>query len=217
MSNATATESERSFVLVLGLDLDDQQSSGHAFDQALRIAARIPRCEMHVVYVLQPEASVERSGEAAGLLKLYVSEKATALPLAVPLRAGIHVRRGDAAKEIAQLAADVGADMIVVGTHKAPHLKSIFLGSTAERVLSTATCPVFVAGPRPKPQPSHVITIEGPCPDCVERRNATQGRAWWCARHSERHHLRRHHVYSYHSELPFADHDSEVTPIGTDA
>ncbi|HLK39740.1 MAG TPA: universal stress protein [Polyangiaceae bacterium] len=214
MSNVVATGGGRSFVLVLGIDLNDQQSSGHAFDQALRLAARIPHGEVHVIHVVHPEASAEKSNEAAGLLKLYVSDKAAALGLGGPLRTGIHVRRGDPAKEIAQLAADLDADMIVVGTHKAPHLRSIFVGSTGERVLATAKCPVFVAGPRPSPQPSHIIIIEPPCPECVERRSATQGREWWCGRHAERHHLRRHHIYSYHSELPFAEHDSAVTPTG---
>lgn len=216
MLTIPANAAERPFVLVLGLDLADQASSGFAFDEALRMASRIAGSQMHVVYVVAPETTAEAAHEAAGLLRLYVSEKAEAMSERGPQRAGIHVRQGDAAKEIAQLATDVGADVIVVGTHKPPHLKNLFVGSTAERVMATATCSVFVAGPRPRPEPSHVIVIEPPCPDCVRERMATQGRAWWCARHSEHHHLRRHHVYSYHSELPFGEHDSEVTATGTD-
>jgi hypothetical protein len=133
-----------------------------------------------------------------------------------PQRAGIHVRRGDAAREIAQLGTDIGADVVIVGTHKAPQLKSLFVGSTAQRVMATATCPVLVAGPRPHLPPSHIIVIDPPCSDCLRERTATQGRAWWCARHSENHHLRRHHIYSYHSEIPMAEHDSEVVPTGVD-
>ena len=83
--------------------------------------------------------------------------------------------------------------------------------------MATATCPVVVAGPRPKPQPSHIITIEGPCPDCVQARVETHGARWWCARHSEHHAvLRHHHLYSYHTELPFSDHDSEISATGVD-
>jgi nucleotide-binding universal stress UspA family protein len=216
MNSNVVGASERPFVLVLGLDLADQESSGHAFDTAVRIVSRIPGSEMHIVHVVGSETSAEASEQAAGLLRLYVGEKATALGLRGPQRAGVHVRRGDAAREIAQLATDVGADAIVVGTHKAPYLKSLFVGSTAERVMATAACPVLVAGPRPRPQPSHVIVIEPPCPDCVQQRAATQGRSWWCARHSEHHHLRRHHVYSYRSDLPFGEHDSEVTATGTE-
>ena len=97
-------------------------------------------------------------------------EKATELGGLARQSVGIHVRQGDAAKEIAQLATEVGADMIVVGTHKPVHLKSLFVGSTAERVMAAARCPVVVAGPRPKAEPSHTIIIDPPCPDCVQTR-----------------------------------------------
>jgi nucleotide-binding universal stress UspA family protein len=206
---------DRPFVMVLALDLADQDSSGYAFDQAMRIASRIDRNDVHVLYVMAEDATPERVRESAELLQLYVAEKAAALAMRGPQRAGIHVRCGDSAKEIAQLSADIGADMIVVGAGKAAHLSGLWLGSTAERVMAVSPLPVFVAGPRPKPRPSHVIVIEPPCPDCVQQRLATQGRVWWCERHSENHHLRRHHIYSYQSDFPFAQHDSAILPTGT--
>jgi len=209
---AADTDNERPFVVVLGLDLDETGSSGFAFEQAARIAGRIAGAVLHVLHVLAPEAA-STAPETAGLLRLYVSEKSTVLGDAAPTLMGIHVRRGDPAKEIAQLAAEVAADLVVVGSHRAP-LKNLFLSTTAERVMAVATCPVFVAGPKPRPQPSHVIVIDPPCPDCVKQREVTEGRTWWCARHSENHHLRRHHAYSYQGELPFETHDSEVTATG---
>ena len=216
MPDNYATLQVRPFVLVLGLDLTEQESSGYAFDQAVHIASRIDHSEVHVVHVVANDVSPERTREAAELLQLYVAEKAAALSIRGPRRAGVHTQAGDPAKEIAQLAADVGADMIVVGARRAHHVSGLWLGSTAARVMAATTCPVFVAGPRPKPQPSHVIVIEPPCPDCVERRFATRGRSWWCDRHSENHHMRRHHVYSYEGDFPFAGHDSAVTPTGVD-
>jgi nucleotide-binding universal stress UspA family protein len=212
MSRPIASDNEQPFTVVLGLDLDDTESSGFAFDQGARIVGRIPGAVLHVLHVLAPEA-VTLAPETAGLLRLYVSEKAVALDAAAPSRVGVHVRRGDAAKEIAQLAVEVAADVIVVGSHKAA-VKHLFLSTTAERVMAVATCPVLVAGPKPPPQPSHMIVIEPTCPDCAQQRALTQGRTWWCARHSESHHLRRHHSYSYQSELPFETHDSEVSPTG---
>lgn len=215
-SNSAAGTQQRPFVIVIGLDLKDQDSSGYAFDQAMRMASRIASSEAHVVYVVAEDVKNDSLQGIVELLELYVAEKAAALGVRGPTRAGIHVRRGDPAKGIGQLASDVGADMVVVGARKGPHLSGVWLGSTAQRVMSATTCPVFVAGPRPKPQPSHVITIEPPCPDCVQERFASQGRVWWCQRHSEHHHLRQHHVYSYQAEYPFAAHDSTVTSTGMD-
>lgn len=216
MSTPTAQPGERPFVLLLGLDLADTESSGYAFAQAARISSRIPGCAMHVVHVAPAGASVEEMMRLAGLLRLYVSEAAGALHVSGPEATGLHVCWGDPAKEIAQLAAETEADMIVVGARKRPQLKTLFVGSTAARVMAATHCPVFVAGPRPAPEPSHVIVIEAPCPDCVAQRQATQGREWWCARHAEHHHLRRHHTYSYEADWSFAQHDSAVSPTGTD-
>jgi nucleotide-binding universal stress UspA family protein len=214
MSNP-ASASGRPFTLVLGLDLADQESSGYAFDQAMRIGARIEGSDMHVVYVVKDDVSAEKAQEAVELLGLYVAEKAAALAMSGPRRAGIHIRRGDSAREIGRLAADIGADMIVVGTQRA-HLSGLWEGSTAERTMAATTCPVFVAGPRPKTRPSQRIVIEPPCPDCVQQRFATQGRTWWCGRHSEPHHLRAHHIYSYQAELSFSVPDAAVTGTGTE-
>ncbi len=212
MSNVPAPR-ERPFVLVVALDLADTASGGYALDQAMRIATRVADSQLHVVHV----STTDVTSETLGLLRLYVSEKATALAGPTQQTVAVHVRKGEPAHEIAQLATDLSADLIVVGTHKAPHLKNLFVGSTAERVMGSATCPVFVAGPRPAPQPSHVIVIEAACPACVQARLETGGREWWCPRHSEQHSvLRHHHMYSYDSGVPFATHDYEVAATGVD-
>jgi nucleotide-binding universal stress UspA family protein len=203
----------RPFVLVVAVDLSDTDSSGFALDQAARIAMRIPESVMHVVHVTpkDDEAEVAR---LAGLLRLYMAEKSALLGGVARQSVGIHVRHGDAAKEIAQLSRDVQADVVVVGTHRGPHLRTLVLGSTAERVMAATACPVVIAGPRPRPQPSHVIVIDPPCPDCVQTRQATGGKSFWCQRHSQREY--RRHLYSYRGELPFESHDSSVTATGVD-
>jgi nucleotide-binding universal stress UspA family protein len=205
----------RPFTLVVAVDLADTASSGYAFDQAARIARRIANSQLHVVHVMHEKNAHPGARDTAGLLTMYVEEKAQALGGMENQSVGVHVRAGDAATQIAQLAVDLGADMILVGSHHAPRLKNLVVGSTAERVMAHVPCPVVVAGPRPKPEPSHIIVIEPPCTDCLAARTATRGKSWWCARHSE-HHLRRHHVYSYATELPFGEHDSEVSATGVD-
>jgi nucleotide-binding universal stress UspA family protein len=213
MSQAIAP-ADRPFVLVVGLDLTDTESSGYALNQAARTAARIPRSQLHLLQVLAPGATADVTREAAGCLQRYAAAKATELGGLAGQSVGVHIRSGDPGREIAQFANEVSADLIVVGTHRRPHLKQLLMGSTAEHVMATTTCPVFVAGPRPTPQPSHAIVIEPPCPDCVKTRQATQGQTWWCERHSTHHRLHHLHRYSYQTALPFAQHDSEITATG---
>jgi hypothetical protein len=169
---------------------------------------------MHLLYVLPSTSTQERVNEAADCLERYASTKATELGSLAQQSLGVHVRCGEPGLEIAKLAAEVSADVVVVGTHRRPNLKHLILGSTAEHVMVEARCPVFVAGPRPAPKPSHLIVIEPPCPDCLASRSASQGRTWWCARHSEVHHLHGRHHYSYQREVPFEEHDSAITPTG---
>jgi len=211
MTDTNAVD-RRPFVIVLALDLTDTASSGYALDQAARVASRIEPSQVHAVYAVPEDATDALVQEAAGLTQMYVNEKVAALGITGTVF-GVHVRRGTPAREVAQVAADLAADMIIVGTHKVPRLKTLFVGSTAERVMANARCPVLVAGPRPPPEPSHVIVIEGPCPDCVLRRNETGNREYWCERHSESHHLRHHH-YSYASGMAFGAPDMSVNPAG---
>lgn len=211
MSNATAPVI-RAFVVVVGVDKNDTESSGYAFNQAARIASRVPGSHLHVAYVLPPAADADVARDASGWLQRYVSAKVTELGGLVGQSVGIHVRSGEPGHEIAQFAKEVAADVIIVGTQRHPQLKQLLMGSTAEHVMVTATCPVLVSGPRPPPKHSHVVVIDPPCPDCVRTRQATHGRTWWCPRHSEKH--VHGHRYSYQTELPFAEHDSEVTPTG---
>ncbi|MHB1561919.1 MAG: universal stress protein [Isosphaeraceae bacterium] len=51
--------------------------------------------------------------------------------------------RGDAAEEILRAAADLDADLIVMGTHGRTGLSRLFLGSVAEYVMPRAECPVL--------------------------------------------------------------------------
>jgi nucleotide-binding universal stress UspA family protein len=196
------------------LSIKDPDSSGFALDQAARIAARIPGSHLHLIEVLAADSDLAHVKESAGVLERYAAAKSSELDESLRLHLGVHVRRGDVAREIAQLAHEVTADMIVVGSHRRPHLKEFFVDSTVEHVIAGAPCPVFVAGPKPLPQASHVIVIEPACPDCLRVRAASGGQEWWCPRHSEPHHLHGLHRYSYQSELPFEAHDSEVSPTG---
>ena len=103
-----------------------------------------------------------------------------------------HQRLEVPSEEIAQLAVDVEADLVIVGTHSRRGLARMILGSVAEATVRLAPCPVLVI--KPKSLPPQGPTIQPPCPRCIETRKATGGKEYWCEQHRE-HHGQRH---TYH-------------------
>jgi len=57
------------------------------------------------------------------------------------------VVRGRPSHEIVVVAADIGADLIVLARHGSSGIRHAFMGSTAESVLRHASCPVLVLPP----------------------------------------------------------------------
>ncbi len=55
----------------------------------------------------------------------------------------LRVVRGIASQEIVKIAEEISADLIVMGTHGYTGLTHALLGSTAERVVRKAPCPVL--------------------------------------------------------------------------
>jgi len=139
--------------------------------------------------------SVKEAGEQ---LRTYAEARLAAFRAAHPeaklgpenIRA--HQRLEVPSEEIAQLAADVEADLVVVGTHGRRGLTRMMLGSVAEATVRLAPCPVLVV--RPKALPASVPAIQPPCPLCIEARRASGGKEYWCEQHSQ-HHGQRH---TYH-------------------
>lgn len=200
--------------IVVGIDYSE--TGLLALERALALATGT----LHVVHVVEPFAAMavpagpvlvppEQSTEqAATTLRQYVEghlakawEGQDRPTVSVVVS---HVALGVPAEQVVQIASDLDADLIVVGTHGRRGVKRFMLGSIAERVVRLATCPVLVVRPktsRAAATASDVPDIEPPCPRCAEVRQMTQGRELWCNQHRERH-GRRH---TYHSrETPSA-------------
>jgi nucleotide-binding universal stress UspA family protein len=58
------------------------------------------------------------------------------------VKATVVLRDGNPADQIVRACRAAKSDLIIVGTHGRRGLPKFFLGSVAERVVSTATCPV---------------------------------------------------------------------------
>jgi universal stress protein A len=153
-SMALASAASRRKVLLVGIDFSEYG------DAALRDACELARLQadatLNVVHVVPLRAAMSQDDT---LLKRpdidhlsqdltdHVKTTLRALGDGVPPIV-THLRVGDPAREIAQLAVDLDADAIVVGTHGRRGIARLVLGSVAERVLRYATCPVLVVCPK---------------------------------------------------------------------
>jgi nucleotide-binding universal stress UspA family protein len=195
-------QSEKPYVIVVGVDLSEE--SNLALDQAITIASGM-RSELHPVHVVSTVAPMPTSDfpttmplslNAAGeQLRQHVEahlarHEATRPNMRRPEWVVCHIRLDAASEEISQLAADLEADLVVVGTHGRRGLGRFLLGSVAEGVVRAAPCPVFVVRPK---RVVEMPRIEPPCPECVKTRQATGGVELWCEQHRERHGQR--HTY----------------------
>jgi nucleotide-binding universal stress UspA family protein len=201
--SAAATEIGRFVVLAT---LDDSEAA----HEVLRVAAnfaRVPGGELHLVHVLEdmppPVALVPRpvglgitAGEIVADARKQLAELAAEARVQFNGRLTTHVAAGSASKQILQLAIDLQADVIVVGTHGRAGVKRMLLGSVAESIARKASCPVVIA--RAKDYHAFVPPeIEPACPDCVRAQRQTHGASLWCERHTQ------HHPHAHlHYEVP---------------
>lgn len=129
------------FRIMVAIDWSPQGT--HALELAADITERVPHGELHVLHVVA-DASGARANERAYMLRYEVSEVCD--PRAVS-SAHLYVRVGEAAREIIDLVAEIGADMIVLGEHRADALRTYFVKSISGRVTRAVSCPVVFAGP----------------------------------------------------------------------
>ncbi|HET7544981.1 MAG TPA: universal stress protein [Polyangiaceae bacterium] len=199
------SNTEKPYVIVVGIDYS--AASDLALERAFGLSRQHPRAELHALNVVQlagaqavmdgtvvPGGFVALSlAEASAHVERYVGERSRALGDALArVQVRAYCRAEEPAHEIAQLAADLEADLVVVGTHGRRGIARLLLGSVAEAVVRLAPCPVLVV--RAKALPEQAPRIEPPCPQCLEARRASGGAEFWCTQHRERHGQR--HTYS---------------------
>jgi nucleotide-binding universal stress UspA family protein len=121
-----------------------------ALDYATTLARRLGARVM-VFQALHPDDS---KVHADGVLEEEIMRRRARGPLEI-----VHEERwGDPAAEIVRIAAEIEADLVVMGTHGRTGLARMFMGSVAEAVLRTSTCPVLTLRHRPLDQtPRHML------------------------------------------------------------
>jgi nucleotide-binding universal stress UspA family protein len=138
---------------------DFSPSSEQALARAVEVAARAPQHVLHIIAALEPQGVVASIGPMAGVtyetadrVQKMIMERVTAAfagrPTAAEVQFFVHARIGKPATEILELASEVGADLIFIGTHGKTGVERVLLGSVSERVVREAGCPVLVARPK---------------------------------------------------------------------
>ena len=143
--------------VVVGFDFTP--SARAAMYRAIAVANRAPFHVLHFVCAIEPHGQVPRIPHHGRVDLAYVERVQEALldEIAAELKAAaiadrvhffVHVRIGHAAEEILDLAREVGADLIIVGSKGLTGVERLVIGSIAERVVREAGCTVEVARPK---------------------------------------------------------------------
>jgi nucleotide-binding universal stress UspA family protein len=200
------TPTQKPYVVVVGIDFS--KVGDQALQTAFERASDHENGEVHVVYVARSyeqrvlvdaptESQTMSFEEATQRLRLHLEARLAYFLTTRGSKPGFaravtHLRLDDPAREIAQLASDLEAELVVVGTHGRRGLQRLVLGSVAEATVRLAPCNVLVVRPRDE---AAEPKIEPPCPECIKARADSHGETMWCAVHRE--HTGRRHTYKF--------------------
>jgi nucleotide-binding universal stress UspA family protein len=154
---ANPTMSTHVSPVVVGYDFSH---SGHAaLHRAVTLAGRAPFHVLHVVCVVDPREPIPSIPSYNGVDYMYAARVQEALAAEIQQELDradvrgsvhffVHARIGKPAPEILNLAREIGADLIIVGSNGMTGLERLILGSVSEHVVREAGCTVEVARPK---------------------------------------------------------------------
>jgi nucleotide-binding universal stress UspA family protein len=133
---------------------DYSKASSRALDEAVALAKQ-NRAELLVLHVIDPVTPYV-TGEDIGGAELYMKLEETTKQEAetsmkklmeklrkLKVNAKSLLIRGSAHEQIVRTAKNRRANLIVIGTHGRTGLSKLLMGSVANKVVSTAHCPVL--------------------------------------------------------------------------
>ena len=131
---------------------DFSETSKKAVQYGLRFAEQF-RCEIALLYVVEPVTPLVGAPLGVEVFteedEFSIAEKDLAALATESDADGAHsvtslVRIGHAPNEITKAAKDLDVDLIIIATHGYTSWRHMCIGSTTERVVRTAPCPVLV-------------------------------------------------------------------------
>lgn len=126
--------------------------SEHAL-RAAKVAADLARCmkaELRIVVVYAPipsylgEPNLQRAINSRLDEAQAILQKAVEAVGDIPAEIHTELLEGDAAEAIIEVAKTRSSDLIVMGSRGLGRLAGLLLGSTSQKVLSHAPCPVLI-------------------------------------------------------------------------
>lgn len=129
-------------------------------DRAIRRAVILARSLkanltlLHAVDDDQPLWRVEAEAETADAL---LAKQVHGLREIDGLTCQPRVVRGDPFAALIEAASALEVDAIIIGPHRRQILRDVFVGTTAERIIRNAPCPVIMANAVPSPPFRHVV------------------------------------------------------------
>ena len=139
----------RAETILVPLDFSEPSRNALRYARAL---ARVTGGKLILFYALEPVATPDfayhplmmETGEATTAVRHRLADICKREGIGSSEIKETIVRKGPAHVEITQAAKNLKADLIVIATHGHTGLKHVVLGSTAERVVRHASCPVLV-------------------------------------------------------------------------
>ncbi len=180
------------FVVVAALDNSERDRAVLA--SALGLTRGTPGSRLHVAYAVDPgppgplpigvtsrvPATLSIVDHAERFLAARAEEAATALGRPV---VG-HLLEGSVWRELVQLGIDLGAGVLIVGTHDYHGLRRFVLGSVAQEVVRAAPFPVLIARTAPEKLGDD---FRPACERCRALQTTADGARLFCAEHEPEH------------------------------
>jgi nucleotide-binding universal stress UspA family protein len=135
--------------------IDFSRASQHGLSFAGALAERF-HSRLHLLHVVEPPVLPEwgyaHIPRREARLHRAAEERLPQFPLECDLNPKLihagEIRSGEAADEICKVAAERRSDLIILASHGLGEIQHAFIGSTAERVLRRAPCPVLTVRDR---------------------------------------------------------------------
>ena len=142
--------------VVVGFDFS--HSGRAALYRAIALATRAPFHVLHFVCVIDPhlplaavpgkKVDYEYAERVQRALTDEIEQELRNTKTGMRVHFYVHARIGKPAQEILDLAREVGADLIIVGSKGLTGVERFVLGSVSERVVREAGCAVTIARPK---------------------------------------------------------------------